>query len=91
MHLGLRKSLSPSTQCQRSRVSLHLQVLVSLVPLPSSTEVTANASPTKKIPALVPDSIKNLMTAYKKIFMYRLDIANLFPPDLWGYVHGFSY
>ena len=39
-------------------------------------------SPTKKIPALVPDSIRNLMTTYKKNFVHGLDIANPFPLDL---------
>ena len=81
-HLGFWRSLSPLAQCQRPRVSLHLQFLIPPVPLPSSTEVTANASSTKKIQALVPDSIRNLMTAYKKNLMHGLDIANPFPPDL---------
>ena len=57
----------------------------------SSTAFTAHASPTKKILAPVPDSIRNLMTACRKNLPHGLDIANLFPPDLWGYVHGFSY
>ena len=40
---GLRRSLSPSTRCQRPRLILHLQVLVPLVPLSSSTAVTTYA------------------------------------------------
>ena len=77
----------PLSQLDRPR----LRVLVPPVPLSSLTGVTTNASPTKKILALVPDSIRNLMTAYKKNLLYRLDIANPFPPDLWNYVHGFGY
>ena len=34
---------------------------------------------------------KNLMTACRKNLRHGLDIANPFPPDLWGYVHGFGY
>ena len=37
---GLRRSLSPSTRCQRPRLGLHLQVLVPPVPLSNSTAVT---------------------------------------------------
>ena len=48
----------------------------------SSTAVAAHTSPTKKISALVPDSIRNLMTACRKNFPHGLDIANLSPPDL---------
>ena len=73
------------------RLILHLQVLVPAVLLSSSTKVIANASFTSKILALVPNSIRNLMTACRKNFLHRLDIANLFPPDLWGYVYRFSY
>ena len=54
----------------------------SFVPLPSLTEVTANAFLTKKIPALILDSMRNPMTAYKKNLVHGLDIANPFPPDL---------
>ena len=36
-------------------------------------------------------SNRNLMTTCKKNLPHGLDIANRFPPDLWGYVHGFSY
>ena len=31
------------------------------------------------------------MTAYRKNLQHGLDIANLFPLDHWGYVHGFGY
>ena len=31
------------------------------------------------------------MTAYRKNLPHGLDLANPFPPDLSGYVHGFSY
>ena len=72
----------PRLDCQRLRLSLHLQVLVPPVPLSSSTAVTAKASPTKKISAPVPDSIRNLMTACRKNLPHGLDIANPFPPDL---------
>ena len=61
------------------------------VSLPSSTGVSANTSPTKKISALVSDSIKNLMTTYRKNLLHGLDIANPFPPDLCGYMHGFGH
>ena len=81
-HLGLQRSLPPLTKCQRPRVSLHFQVLIPPVPLPSLTEVTGNASSTKKIPALVPDSNRNLMTVYKKNLVHGFDIANLFLSDL---------
>ena len=60
------------------------------IPL-SSTAVPAHTSLIKKILALVPDLIRNLMTACKKNISHEFDIANLFPPDLWGYVHRFSY
>ena len=59
-----------------------LKVLVPPVLLSSLTGVTTNASPTKKILALVSDLIRNLMTAYRKNLLYGLDIANPFPPDL---------
>ena len=36
-------------------------------------------------------SNRNLMTACQKNLQHGLDIANPFPPDLWGYVHGFGY
>ena len=62
-----------------------------MVPLSSLTGVTANASPTKKISALVLDSIGNLITAYRKNLLHGLDIAKPFPPDLWGYVHRFDH
>ena len=68
-----------------------LRVLVPPVPLSSLTGVDTNAFLMKKILALVPDSIRNLMTAYRKNLLYGLDIANPFPPDLWSYVHGFGY
>ena len=45
----------------------------------------------KKILAPVQDSTRNLMTACRKNLPHGLDIANPFPPDLSGYVHGFSY
>ena len=45
----------------------------------------------KKISAFAPDSIRNLMTACRKNLLYGLDIANPFPPDLQGYVHGFGH
>ena len=81
-----------STQCQRLRLSLDLQVLVpgttfrlgyGYTPL-SSTAVTVHAS-------LMRTSNRNLMTACHKNFPHGLDVTNLFPPNLWGYVHGFSY
>ena len=56
-----------------------------------STAVAAHTSPTKKISALAPDSIKNLMIACRKNLPHGLDIANPFPPDLQGYVHGFGH
>ena len=56
-----------------------------------STAVAAHTSLTKKISALAPDSIRNLMTACRKNLPHWLDIANPFPPDLLGYVHEFSY
>ena len=56
----------------------------------SLTTVTTYASPAK-ILALVLDSISSLMTACRKNLPHRLDIANLFSPDLWGYVHGFGH
>ena len=68
-----------------------LRVLVPPILLSSLTGVTTNASSTKKILALVPDSMRNLMTVYKKNLLYGLDIANLFPPDLWSYVYRFGY
>ena len=91
IYLGLQRSLSPLTQYQQLKLSLHFQVLVFPVPLPSSTGVTANASLTKKILALVPDSIRNFMIAYRKNCLHGPDIVYSFLPDLWGYVHGFSY
>ena len=36
-------------------------------------------------------SIRNLMTVCIMNIPHGFDIANPFPPDLWGYVHGFSY
>ena len=45
--------------------------------------VTTRASSTRT-------SNKNLMTAAEKTFSTGLT-ANPFPPDLWGYVHGFGY
>ena len=59
---------------------------------PSSfTAVAAYTAHTKKISALVPDSMRNLMTACRKNLLHGLDIANPFPPDLSGYMHGFNY
>ena len=81
MHLGLRRSLSLSTRGQQPRLSLHFQVPVFPLPLPSSTAVTTNAFPMKKISAPIQDSIRNLMTAYRKNFPHGRDIANPFPPD----------
>ena len=81
---------TPASRLDRLRLSLHLQVLVPASPLSSSTTVTTYASPAK-ISALVLDSIRNLITACKKNFLHGLDIANPFPPDLWGYVHGFGH
>ena len=52
--------------CQRLRLSLHLQVLVPPVPLLSSTAVAAYASSTKKTSFSIPDSSRNLMTACRK-------------------------
>ena len=70
----------------------------SLLPCPGSPGTTfefncgtANASLIKKTLALVPDSIRNLITAYKKKLPHELDIANPFPPDLWDYVYGFGH
>ena len=57
----------------------------------NSTAVAAHMSLTKKISALVPDSIRNLMTACRKDLPRGLDIANPFPPDLRGYGHGFGH
>ena len=37
------------------------------------------------------DDLRNLMTACRKNLQQGFDIANPFPPDLWGYVHGFGY
>ena len=79
--------------CRRVQISIdvpplsrldrpRLRVLVPPIPLSSLIGVTTNASPTKKILALIPDSIRNLMTAYRKNLLYGLDIANPFPPDL---------
>ena len=48
-------------------------------------------SPTRKTLSSVSDPSKNLMTAYRKNLPHRLDLVNPFPPDLSGYVHGFSY
>ena len=50
----------------------------------SSTAVTAHAFSTKT-------SNRNLMTTCQKNLLHGLDIANPFPPDLWGYAHGFGY
>ena len=40
---------------------------------------------------LMRTSNRNLMTACHKNLPHGLNIANPFPPDLWGYVHRFSY
>ena len=45
----------------------------------------------RKTLSFVPNSSKNLMTVYKKNLPHRLNLANPFPPDLLGYMHGFSY
>ena len=37
------------------------------------------------------DDLRNLMTACRKNIQHGFDAANPFPPDLWGYVHGFGY
>ena len=57
----------------------------------SSTAVAAHTSLTKKILALVLDSIRSPMTASRKNLPHELDIANLFPPDFRCYIHGFSH
>ena len=37
------------------------------------------------------DNLRNFMTTCRKNLQHGFDIANPFPPDLWGYVHGFGY
>ena len=64
-YLGLQKSLSPLTQCQQPRLSLYLQVLVPLVPLSSSTTVTAHVSFTRILNI-------NLITACRKNLSHGL-------------------
>ena len=65
-----------------SRLNLDLQVLVPAVPLSSSTAVTTYASSIRT-------SRNDCMQ--REPSGLACDIANPFPPDLWGYVHGFSY
>ena len=57
----------------------------------SSTTVTTHASFTKKILAFFLNSIRNLMIIYRKNFLHRLHIANLFLPDLWNYVYEYGH
>ena len=57
----------------------------------SSTAIAFYTSPTKKISALVLDTIRILITVCRKNLPHGLDIANSFPPDLWGYVHRFGH
>ena len=80
MHPGLRRSLSLSTLCQQLRLSLHLQVLVPLVPLSSSITVkTLACNMANPFPS-------DLRVMYKDLaidLIYELvGMANLFPPDL---------
>ena len=53
--------------------------------------ISSHASPTRKTSSFVPDPSRNQVTTCRKNLLHGLDMANLFPPDLWGYVHGFSY
>ena len=50
----------------------------------SSTVVTVHTS-------LMRTSNRNLMTACYKNLPHGLNVANRFPSDLWGYVHGFGH
>ena len=60
-----------------------LRVLVPPVPLSSLTAITTYASSIK--------TSRNLMTACRKNFNAGLWHSKSLSPDLWGYMHGFSY
>ena len=89
MHLGLRRFLPPSTQCQWLRLSLHLQVLVPPVPLLSSITIAILACDIAN--PFLPDLGVRCMDLVIDLIYELVYIKNLFPPDLWGYVYGFGH
>ena len=91
MSYSLILIVASQLDCQRLRLSLYFQVLALLISFLSLTMITAHAFFIKNISASVLDSIRNLMTTYKKNLLYKLDIANLFQLNLSSYEHGFSY
>ena len=80
--------------CRQLRLSLHLQVLVPAVPLSGSAAVTRLWAHCTRLlwgRHHPPFQIQVGISWLHAERTFCTDLANPFPPDLWGYVHGFSY
>ena len=71
----------PRLDCQRLRLSLHLQVLVPPVPLSSSTAVTTYASPAKTMYAKSLSAGPLGLRAWIWLSQCEVGMVNLSPPD----------